>query len=177
MTSNDSRSNQLTQAAKILLCVFILLVSVWSCGFSSSFTGNSGEPLSVVEIGNRACSEFDSLFPFGRGTGMGPAFDLSPSKRVVSIVTADNFDAFYIATYRRSPGKKKCVALQLIERDPNPISSMIPSKLVDKWYEAETRASKKHEAEYRRNRGLATWEEFCQTETTYKESVLCDTPP
>jgi hypothetical protein len=177
MSSNDGHTTRLNGAAKITLCVFILLLSVWSCGFSSSFTGNSGESLSVVEIGGRVCSEFDSLFPFGKGTGMGPAFDLSPSKRVVRLVTADNFDAYYIASYRRIPGKKKCVALQLIERDPNPISSMISSKLVDKWFDAETRASKKYPAAYKKNRGLATWEEFCGTETAYKDSVLCATPP
>lgn len=92
-------------------------------------------------------------------------------------MTADNFDAYYIASYRRNPGKKKCVALQLIERDPNPISSMVPSKLVDKWFDAETRASRKYPAAYKKNRGLATWEEFCATETEYKGSTLCAARP
>lgn len=168
-----------SEASKLfggLLLVVMLLVTVWSCGFSSSFTGNSGEPLAehLVGIPERLCSEFQNLIP-RPSYGYGSAFDLNLAKPVIWITMPDNRETYFIATYRRTPNKKKCVSLQEVGRDP--IGTKSPNRLSDKWNAAESRAFKTHEVEYRANRWLTIWTEFCRTEPAYKKSVLCLTKP
>ena len=117
MDNAQKRPNVFGGTIKAGIAVVILLLSVWSCGFSGAFTGNSGEPLSenAVDMGGRMCPEFKSLVP--ADSGASPVFDLSPSKPVVFIRMPDGRDTYFIASYRRVPKKKKCVALEDIGRN------------------------------------------------------------